>query len=114
MDHVNGALCAGDFAVLMANFGEIATVGAAVKADCDFGKNALTTLTRSETVSPPWKHFVPAGASPAVEKALKAKGHQNQQLNRDFDMVQCAMDVTNLRPSHPPDSRCGQRLLLAS
>eukprot|EP00437_Effrenium_voratum_P001240 CAMPEP_0181424888 /NCGR_PEP_ID=MMETSP1110-20121109/14877_1 /TAXON_ID=174948 /ORGANISM="Symbiodinium sp., Strain CCMP421" /LENGTH=224 /DNA_ID=CAMNT_0023548061 /DNA_START=72 /DNA_END=742 /DNA_ORIENTATION=+ len=36
----NGALCAGDFTALMANFGEIATVGAAARADCDFGKNA--------------------------------------------------------------------------
>ena len=28
----NGALCAGDFTALMANFGEIATVGAAARA----------------------------------------------------------------------------------
>ncbi|CAE7369212.1 unnamed protein product, partial [Symbiodinium necroappetens] len=43
----NGALCAGDFTALMANFGEIATVGAAARADCDFGKNALQILTRT-------------------------------------------------------------------
>ncbi|CAE7242973.1 unnamed protein product, partial [Symbiodinium microadriaticum] len=36
----NGALCAGDFTALMANFGEIATVGAAARADCDFGDGA--------------------------------------------------------------------------
>ncbi|CAE7221292.1 unnamed protein product [Symbiodinium microadriaticum] len=84
----NGALCAGDFTALMANFGEIATVGAAARADCDFGKNALQILTR-------WKEFVPAGASPAVDKALKVKGHKDQQRNRDYDIVQCAADVTN-------------------
>ena len=91
----NGALCAGDFTALMANFGEIATVGAAARADCNFGKNALQILTRTETISPPWKEFVPAGASPAVDKALKIKGHKDQQRNRDYDIVQCAVDVTN-------------------
>ena len=91
----NGALCAGDFTALMANFGEIATVGAAARADCNFGKNALQILTRTETISPPWKQFVPAGASPAVDKALKVKGHKDQQRNRDYDIVQCAVDVTN-------------------
>ncbi|CAE7747894.1 unnamed protein product [Symbiodinium sp. CCMP2456] len=91
----NGALCAGDFTALMANFGEIATVGAAARADCNFGKNALQILTRTETISPPWKEFVPAGASPAVDKALKVKGHKDQQRNRDYDIVQCAVDVTN-------------------
>ena len=29
---------AGDWTALMANFGEMATVGAAVKEDCDFGQ----------------------------------------------------------------------------
>ena len=91
----NGALCAGDFTAFMANFGEIATVGAAARADCNFGKNALQILTRTETISPPWKEFVPAGASPAVDKALKVKGHKDQQRNRDYDIVQCAVDVTN-------------------
>ena len=32
----NGALCAGDFTALMANFGEIATVGAAARAPRKF------------------------------------------------------------------------------
>ena len=32
----SGALCIGDWTALMANFGEMATVGAAVKEDCDF------------------------------------------------------------------------------
>ncbi|CAE7339319.1 unnamed protein product [Symbiodinium necroappetens] len=91
----SGAICAGDFTALMANFGEIATVGAAARADCNFGKNALQILTRAETISPPWKQFVPAGASPAVEKALKIKGHKDQQRNRGFDIAQCVADVTN-------------------
>ncbi|CAE7894324.1 Ppig, partial [Symbiodinium microadriaticum] len=64
-------------------------------ADCNFGKNALQILTRAETISPPWKQFVPAGASPAVEKALKIKGHKDQQRNRGFDIAQCVADVTN-------------------
>ena len=40
----SGALCAGDWTALMANFGEMATVGAAVKEDCDFGKDWLALL----------------------------------------------------------------------
>jgi len=40
----SGALCAGDWTALMANFGEMATVGAAVKEDCDFGKDWLAIL----------------------------------------------------------------------
>jgi len=91
----SGAICAGDFTALMANFGEIATVGAAARADCDFGKNALQILTRTETISPPWKQFIPAGASPKVEKALKIKAHKDQQRNRGFDIAQCVADVTN-------------------
>ncbi|CAE7848562.1 unnamed protein product, partial [Symbiodinium microadriaticum] len=69
-----------------------------------------------------WKEFVPAGASPAVDKALKIKGrlglkrlkrgelqgaspkvekalkikaHKDQQRNRGFDIAQCVADVTN-------------------
>ena len=34
---------AGDWTALMANFGEMATVGAAVKEDCDFGKARTAT-----------------------------------------------------------------------
>ena len=40
----SGALCAGDWTALMANFGEMATVGAAVKEDCDFNKDWLALL----------------------------------------------------------------------
>eukprot|EP00438_Fugacium_kawagutii_P001593 Skav221835 [mRNA] locus=scaffold885:344908:353208:+ [translate_table: standard] len=43
------ALCVGDWTALMANFGEMATVGAAVKEDCDFGK-ASSWQTRSRCV----------------------------------------------------------------
>ncbi|CAE7362055.1 unnamed protein product [Symbiodinium natans] len=91
----SGALCAGDFTALMANFGEIATVGAAVKADCDFGKNAISILTNPDPVSPPWAQFVPGGAGPEAEKILAIKGHQEAKRNRDFDITQCVMDVTN-------------------
>ncbi|CAE7350829.1 unnamed protein product [Symbiodinium natans] len=91
----SGALCAGDFTALMANFGEIATVGAAVKADCDFGKNAISIITNPDPVSPPWAQFVPGGAGPEAEKILAIKGHQEAKRNRDFDITQCVMDVTN-------------------
>ena len=91
----NGALCAGDFTALMANFGEIATVGAAVKADCDFGKNAISILTNPDPVSPPWAQFVPGGAGPEAEKILAIKGHQEANRNRGFDITQCVVDVTN-------------------
>ena len=40
----SGALCIGDWTALMANFGEMATVGAAVKEDCDFNKDWLALL----------------------------------------------------------------------
>eukprot|EP00438_Fugacium_kawagutii_P024176 Skav230777 [mRNA] locus=scaffold1473:132843:134207:- [translate_table: standard] len=40
----SGALCVGDFTALMANFGEMATVGAAVKEDCDFNTDWLAVL----------------------------------------------------------------------
>ncbi|CAE7350838.1 HERC1 [Symbiodinium natans] len=85
----------GDFTALMANFGEIATVGAAVKADCDFGKNAISIITNPDPVSPPWAQFVPGGAGPEAEKILAIKGHQEAKRNRDFDITQCVMDVTN-------------------
>ena len=87
----SGALCAGDFTALMANFGEIATVGAAVKADCDFGKNAISILTNPDPVSPPWAQFVPGGAGPEAEKILAIKGHQEAKRNRDFDITQPAV-----------------------
>ena len=91
----SGALCAGDFTALMANFGEIATVGAAVKADCDFGKNVVSILTNPDPVSPPWAQFVPGGAGPEAEKILAIKGHQEANRNRGFDIAQCVADVTN-------------------
>ena len=56
----SGALCAGDFTALMANFGEIATVGAAVQADCKLEKDAATILTKeSPASSRNWLRFLP-------------------------------------------------------
>ena len=114
----NGALCAGDFTALTANFGEIATVGAAARADCNFEKNVHAILTNPEPKEAPgylqaadsrrldeapdrmlptrkWTQFVPAGAAPAVEKYVKVKGHVEANRNRGFDIAQCVADVTN-------------------
>ena len=106
----NGALCAGDFTALTANFGEIATVGAAARADCNFEKNVHAILTNPEPKNPvrrldeapdrmlptrKWTQFVHAGAAPAVEKYVKVKGHVEANRNRGFDIAQCVADVTN-------------------
>ena len=99
----NGALCAGDFTALMANFGEIATVGAAARADCEFGKNAVAIVThprrleesKERRLQPAWRQFVPAGAGPKVDKVLKVKGHMESKRNRGFDITQCVVDITN-------------------
>ncbi|CAE7238084.1 unnamed protein product, partial [Symbiodinium pilosum] len=112
----NGALCAGDFTALTANFGEIATVGAAARADCNFEKNVHAILTNPEPKevlrraepqrrldeapdrmlpTRKWTQFVPAGAAPAVEKYVKVKGHVEANRNRGFDIAQCVADVTN-------------------
>ena len=106
----NGALCAGDFTALTANFGEIATVGAAARADCNFEKNVHAILTNPEPKNlnrrldeapdrmlptRKWTQFVPAAAAPAVEKYVKVKGHVEANRNRGFDIAQCVADVTN-------------------
>lgn len=69
----SGALCAGDWTALMANFGEMATVGAAVKEDCDFGKDwiSLLNITGEPDAGPGWKNFIPAGAAPTVDTIEK-------------------------------------------
>ena len=69
----SGALCAGDWTALMANFGEMATVGAAVKEDCDFGKDwlHLLSITGEPDAGPGWKNFIPAGAAPTVDTIEK-------------------------------------------
>ena len=94
----SGALCAGDWTALMANFGEMATVGAAVKDDCDFSTDwgAILNLTDSSGPPPPiWQQFVPAGAAPTVETYQKVKALREQNTNRNMDITQCVMDVTN-------------------
>jgi hypothetical protein len=52
----SGALCAGDWTALMANFGEMATVGAAVKEDCDFGKAGAASRRFAGQVG--WGNFI--------------------------------------------------------
>lgn len=94
----SGALCAGDWTALMANFGEMATVGAAVKEDCDFGKDwlALLKITGTDDAGPGWKTFVPAGALPTVETVQKVDALHTADRNRAFDLTQCVVaDVTN-------------------
>jgi len=95
------ALCAGDWTALMANFGEMATVGAAVKEDCDFGKDWLHILniTGDNGVYPPphmyWLHFVPKLESSKASTLIKWDNFNTVQRNRNFDITQCVMDVTN-------------------
>ncbi|CAJ1399310.1 unnamed protein product [Effrenium voratum] len=94
----SGALCAGDWTALMANFGEMATVGAAVKDDCDFSTDwgSILNLTDSSGPPPPiWQQFVPAGAAPTVETYQKVKALRESNTNRNMDITQCVMDVTN-------------------
>eukprot|EP00438_Fugacium_kawagutii_P024173 Skav230774 [mRNA] locus=scaffold1473:126973:131647:- [translate_table: standard] len=94
----SGALCVGDFTALMANFGEMATVGAAVKEDCDFNTDWLAVLkiTGTEDTGPGWKQFIPAGAAPTVETVEKVDALRTANRNRGFDLTQCIVaDVTN-------------------
>ena len=81
----SGALCAGDWTALMANFGEMATVGAAVKEDCDFSKNYLELLELVDAPpdTPAWRAFIPPAAAGTVDTITKvdalktATGHEN-------------------------------------
>ena len=71
-DTVNsGALCAADWTALMADFAEVASSGAAVKDDCDFGgriSGLLLHIDRDRRTHPyyHWQQFLPGGAGPAV------------------------------------------------
>ncbi|CAJ1331141.1 unnamed protein product [Effrenium voratum] len=93
------ALCAGDWTALMANFGEMATVGAAVKEDCDFGKDwkSILDLEKEPETIPHeyWLHFEPKIDSEHRDTLLKWKGFQTAHRNRNFDVAQCVFDVTN-------------------
>eukprot|EP00438_Fugacium_kawagutii_P009781 Skav218802 [mRNA] locus=scaffold1140:310843:312269:+ [translate_table: standard] len=92
----SGALCVGDFTALMANFGEMATVGAAVKEDCDFNTDWLAVLkiTGTEDTGPGWKQFIPAGAAPTVETVEKVDALRTANRNRGFDLTQCIVPPT--------------------
>ena len=84
----SGALCAGDWTALVANFGEMATVGAAVKEDCDFSKNYLELLELVDAPpdTPAWRAFIPPSAANTVDTITKidalktAAGHEIQIL----------------------------------
>ncbi|CAK9093492.1 Uncharacterized protein SCF082_LOCUS43985, partial [Durusdinium trenchii] len=93
------ALCAGDWTALMANFGEMATVGAAVKEDCDFGKDWVALLADEKDVDIPpheyWLNFVPKLQAENAETLIKWDHFNSVQRNRNFDLTQCVMDVTN-------------------
>eukprot|EP00913_Durusdinium_trenchii_P020374 g19140.t1 len=76
----------------------MATVGAAVKEDCDFNKDwiALLHVTDANPLPPNWQAFVPAGAAPTVETIAKVDALRTSKRNRNFDLTQCVMaDVTN-------------------
>ena len=71
----SGALCAADWTALMADFAEVASSGAAVKHDCDFGgriSGLLLHLDRNRrTHHWHWQQFIPPGAGPALLLARK-------------------------------------------
>ena len=93
----SAALCAGDWTALMANFGEMATVGAAASEDCDFGKDwiNLLNITGEPDAGPGWKNFIPAGAAPTVDTIEKVDALRTANRNRGFDLTQCVVaDVT--------------------
>ena len=89
----SGALCAGDWTALMANFGEMATVGAAASEDCDFGKDwiHLLNINGAEDAGPGWKNFIPAGAAPTVDTIEKVDALRTANRNRAFDLTQCVV-----------------------
>eukprot|EP00434_Breviolum_minutum_P035159 symbB.v1.2.031122.t1/scaffold3577.1/size53849/11 len=89
----SGALCAGDWTALMANFGEMATVGAAASEDCNFGKDwlALLKITGDDDAGPGWKNFIPAGAAPTVDTIEKVDALRTANRNRAFDLTQCVV-----------------------
>ncbi|CAK9093431.1 Ultraviolet-B receptor UVR8, partial [Durusdinium trenchii] len=96
------ALCAagaaGDWTALMANFGEMATVGAAVKEDCDFGKAGRKGGEKGDEfvdLLRYWLNFVPKLQAENAETLIKWDHFNSVQRNRNFDLTQCVMDVTN-------------------
>mmetsp|Transcript_54482 Transcript_54482/g.121909 ORF Transcript_54482/g.121909 Transcript_54482/m.121909 type:complete len:374 (-) Transcript_54482:393-1514(-) len=92
----SGALCAGDFTALMANFGEIATVGAASSEDCYFGVNAVDVLTGpAGPTRHVWSQFLPPAAQNDITKISKIQGHKRANVQRGMDLTQCVVDVTN-------------------
>ncbi|CAK9073870.1 unnamed protein product [Durusdinium trenchii] len=93
------ALCAGDWTALVANFGEMATVGAAVKEDCDFGKDWLKIFRGEKDVDVPpheyWLGFHSQLEEAHGEALIKWKNFDEVNRDRNFDITQCVMDVTN-------------------
>ncbi|CAK9104197.1 Ultraviolet-B receptor UVR8 [Durusdinium trenchii] len=93
------ATCANDWLTLTSSLGEIATAGAAVSEECDFNKDWVKLLKlkgeEAEEDEPDWRKFVPAGAGPTVDTALKIHELHRAHFNRDISSAFCAMDVTN-------------------
>ncbi|CAE7637998.1 UVR8, partial [Symbiodinium pilosum] len=93
-----GALCTSDFFSLQADFGELATSGAAVGHDCNVSHGPITLLMTGVAASKKvhtGASFIQGGAGPILQKALKIKGHMQAKRQHSFDMMQCVMDVTN-------------------
>ncbi|OLP86123.1 Pentatricopeptide repeat-containing protein, chloroplastic [Symbiodinium microadriaticum] len=91
------AICVGDFLALMANFGEIASAGAAVKDDCKPGlRSNLDLITNRPRVTHDWAQFIPAAAAPTAGLIVAIKHNRTLSRNRAFDITQCVMDVTNM------------------
>ena len=117
----SGALCAGDWTALMANFGEMATVGAAVKEDCDFSKNYLELLELVDAPpdTPAWRAFIPPAAAGTVDTITKvdalktATGHENLetiQAKRVAKTFLCRFHGCHMLPCLSLQSAAGKRL----
>lgn len=112
-DSVNSAsLCVADFTGMIANAGELATVCAAVKEDCDFGDDVnywINTTKWIDGKKTQWKDSWDPKAQDkgngrtAEQELIKSKtwakvhkidAYENLKLDRQFDSAQCAFDIT--------------------
>jgi len=94
-DTVNsGALCAADWTALVADMSEIASSGAGVKRNCDFGGRLTGLLKIHHPPKPYYERLVAAAQGPAKTiLEITKKEHADQE--RAMDITMCVMDVTN-------------------
>lgn len=105
------ALCVADFTCLIADAGELATVCAGVKEDCDFGDDPnywINTTAWVDSKKQAWKDSWEPKAqdkgngrtaeqelikSKTWKKVHKIDAYENLKLDRQFDSAQCGFDI---------------------